>query len=176
MNSRLLPAVAAVALVLVGIAIGSGGGASANQLVQCSEMSSGACDDNVTIGGLTTEPTQFSGCPLSSDQPCTGPPPGRAPGHLPLTPRGLLVINTPRLSDPPRPEPPVFSITVVLGFVPRHGTAFKRIVVRGRAHPNRRHTLWTFRLPRHIAGNELDLVLDGAAGEAFGVTTNPGCA
>ncbi len=177
--ARLLAAVAAVALVLVGIAIGSGGGASANQLVQCSEMAFGACNDNVTIGGLTTEPTQDFGCPLAggpTGQPCTVHPPERASGHLPLAPRGLLVINTPRLSDPRRPEPPVFSITVVLGFVPRHGTAFKRIVVRGRAHPNRRHTLWTFRLPRHIAGNELDLVLDGAAVEAFGVTTSPGCA
>lgn len=71
---------------------------------------------------------------------------------------------------------PVHSITVILGVVPRHATDVKRVVVRGRAHPNSDHTRWTFRLPRHIGGNELDLVLDGGAVEAFGVTTNPSCA
>ena len=179
MNSRLLAAPAAAALLLLGIAIGSGAGASANQ-----PAIAGASADqpliSVRTGGLTAEPSQEFGCPLPggpTGQPCFyGPRPGRAPGHLPLAAHGLLVISTPRLPSP-RPAPPVRSITVVLGVVARHTTSdFKRIVVRGRARPNPAHTRWTFRLPRHIAGNELDLVLNEGAVEAFGVTTNPRCA
>ena len=180
MNSRLLAAPAAAALVVLGIAIGSGAGASANQraLAGASANQSSIGDsDSVTTGGLTAEPSQVSGCPLpgGSLRPCSGSPSGRAPGHLPLAAHGLLIISTPRLPSP-RPAPPVRSITVVLGVVPRHATDFKRIVVRGRARPNPDHTRWTFRLPRHIAGNELDLVLNNAAVEGFGVTTNPRCA
>lgn len=181
MVTRLSAAPAAAALVLLGIAIGSGAGASANQpaLVGAS-ANQPVAGDSVTTRGLTAEPSLEFGCPLPGGpigQQCTGPPSGRAPGHLPLAPRGLLVIRTPRPPDPRGPQPPVSSITVVLGFAPRRATgSFKRIVVQGRARPNSEHTRWTFRLPRHIAGNELDLVLDEAAVEAFGVTTNPSCA
>ncbi len=177
MNARLLAAPAAAALVLLGIAIGSGAGASANQ-----PALAGASADqpliSVRTGGLTAEPSQEFGCPLPggpTGQQCSYRMSGRAPGHLPLAPHGLLVISTPRLPSP-RPAPPVRSITVVLGVVARHASGFKRIVVRGRAHPNSDHTRWTFRLPRHVAGNELDLVLNEEATEGFGVTTNPSCA
>lgn len=168
MITRLLAALGAAAFVLVGIAIGSGAGASANQPV---------AGDSVTTGGLTAQPTLDYGCPLPGGQltPCTNRVSGRASGHLPLAPHGLLVIRTPRPPHPMAAYRRVESITVILGVVPRHATGFKRIVVRGRAHPNSDHTRWTFRLPRHIAGNELDLVLGGEV-EAFGVTTNPRCA
>ncbi len=181
MNSRLLAAPAAAALVLLGIAIGSGAGASANQpaLAGASANQPAIGDsDSVTTGGLTAEPSLYFGCPLPGEPlvSCSGPPPGRAPGHLPLAAHGLLVISTPRPPHPINGYRPVDSITVVLGVVARHASGFKRIVVRGRARPNPDHTRWTFRLPRHIAGNELDLVLNEGAVEAFGVTTNPSCA
>ena len=181
MVTRLSAAPAAAAFVLLGIAIGAGGGASANPGAGASANQPVAGDiDSVTIRGLTAEPSLDFGCPLPggpTGQPCTLPPSGRAPGHLPLAPRGLLVIRTPRPPDPRGPRPQVSSITVVLGFAPRRATgSLKRIVVQGRARPNSEHTRWTFRLPRHIAGNELDLVLDDTAVEAFGVTTDPSCA
>ncbi len=181
MNSRLLAAPVAAALVLLGVAIGSGAGASANQPAIAGASANQPTigdSDSVTTGGLTAEPSLDFGCPLPggpTGQPCTNRTSGRASGHLPLAAHGLLVISTPRLPSP-RPAPPVRSITVVLGVVPRHATDVKRIVVRGRARPNHDHTRWTFRLPRHIAGNELDLVLNEEATEGFGVTTNPSCA
>jgi len=179
MVTRLSAAPAAAAFVLLGIAIGSGGGASASPGAGAS-ANQPVAGDSVTTRGLTAEPSLDFGCPLPGGpvgQPCTSPPSGRAPGHLPLAPRGRLVIRTPRPPDPRGPQPPVSSITVVLGFAPRRATgSLKRIVVQGRARPNSEHTRWTFRLPRHIAGNELDLVLDDTAVEAFGVTTDPSCA
>ncbi len=180
-NPRLLAAPAAAAFVLLGIAIGSGGGASANPGAGASANQTVA-GDSVTIGGLTAKPSLEFGCPLPGGPliQCSSPPSGgrRAPGHLPLAPRGLLVIRTPRrASDPQGLAPPVSSITVALGFAPRRATGvLKRIVVLGSARPNSEHTRWTFRLPRHIAGNELDLALDDEYVEGFGVTTDPSCA
>jgi hypothetical protein len=180
MVTRLSAAPAAAALVLLGIAIGAGGGASANPGAGASANQTVA-GDSVTIGGLTAKPSLEFGCPLPGGPliQCSSPPSGgrRAPGHLPLAPRGLLVIRTPRPPDPRGPRPQVSSITVALGFAPRRATGvLKRIVVLGSARPNSEHTRWTFRLPRHIAGNELDLALDDRAVEGFGVTTDPSCA